>query len=363
MVADIQRAPLLIDAAELLDALVTSVFVLDQDLRVLYLNAAAQTLAGLSANQALGRRLQELVRGADNLLPLFSHALADAEVVVHRELKLPGPGGIERVLDCNVTQVAIGLHASRLLVEIGDITRHRRQTRENALLAQLGGSRVMVRQLAHEIKNPLGGLRGAAQLLEKQLLDHEQREYTRVIINEADRLTVLVDSMLGPHRPPAKQLINVHEMLERVYQLLRSEADPGVLMERDYDPSLPLIMVDPDHIIQAMLNLGRNALQAMHGAQLESPRLVLRTRVAHNTSLGENRHRLVASIQFEDNGPGVPADIRDTIFYPLVSGRAQGTGLGLGIAQDLVSRHGGLIEFDSVPGRTVFTILLPMETA
>ncbi len=352
-----------VDAADVLDALVTSVFVLDGELRVLYLNAAAQTLVGLSANQALGRRLHELVRGADSLLPLFNHALADAEVVVHRELKLPGPGGIERVLDCNVAQATIGGDAPRLLVEIGDITRHRRQTREHALLAQLGGSRLMVRQLAHEIKNPLGGLRGAAQLLEKQLSDNEQREYTRVIINEADRLAQLLDSMLGPGRPPAKQLINVHEMLERVYQLLRSEADPGVLIERDYDPSLPLIMVDPDHIIQAMLNLGRNALQAMQGPGEGAPRLLLRTRAAHNASLSATRHGLVASIQFEDNGPGVPADIRDTIFYPLVSGRAQGTGLGLGIAQDLVSRHDGLIEFDSAPGRTVFTISLPMETA
>jgi two-component system nitrogen regulation sensor histidine kinase GlnL len=363
LVAEVQRTSLPIEAAELLDALVTSVFVLDRDLRVQYLNAAAQTLVGLSANQALGRGINELVRGADALLPLFNHALADAEVVIHRELKLPGPGGIERVLDCNVMQAAIGRHASQLLVEIGDITRHRRQNRENALLAQLGGSRLMVRQLAHEIKNPLGGLRGAAQLLEKELLDDGLREYTRVIINEADRLTNLLDSMLGPGRPPAKRPINVHEMLERVYQLLRSEADPAVLLERDYDPSLPPITVDPDHIIQAMLNLGRNALQALHGAPVQSPRLVLRTRVAHNASLSTTRHGLVASIQFEDNGPGVPADIRDTIFYPLVSGRAHGTGLGLGIAQDLVSRHAGLIEFDSAPGRTIFTISLPMETA
>jgi two-component system nitrogen regulation sensor histidine kinase GlnL len=282
---------------------------------------------------------------------------------VHRELSLPGPGAADRVLDCTVTRAAIGGDVSRLLVEIEDITQHRRLTRENALLAQIGGSRLMVRQLAHEIKNPLGGLRGAAQLLERKLLDHELREYIRVIINEADRLTKLLDSMLGPGRPPAKQLINVHEMLERVYQLLRSEAASGVAIERDYDPSLPPITVDPDHIIQAMLNLGRNGLQALGAGSVASPRLVLRTRVALNASLGAARHRLVASIQFEDNGPGVPADIRDTIFYPLVSGRADGTGLGLGIAQDLVSRHAGLIEFDSVPGKTVFTISLPMEAA
>jgi two-component system nitrogen regulation sensor histidine kinase GlnL len=189
------------------------------------------------------------------------------------------------------------------------------------------------------------------------------REYTRVIISEADRLTHLLDSMLGPGRPPAKQLLNVHELLERVYHLLRSEAAEGVVVERDYDPSLPPLTVDPNHIIQAMLNLGRNALQALSGGNVHAPRLILRTRAATHVSVGgTQRHRLVASIQFEDNGPGVLPEIRDTIFYPLVSGRADGTGLGLGIAQDLVSRHGGLIEFDSAPGRTIFVISLPMDT-
>jgi two-component system nitrogen regulation sensor histidine kinase GlnL len=150
--------------------------------------------------------------------------------------------------------------------------------------------------------------------------------------------------------------------LERVYHLLRSEAPAGVAVDRDYDPSLPALTADPNHIIQAMLNLGRNAIQALSAASVYAPRLILRTRVASNIGIGGHRHRLVASIQFEDNGPGVPAEIRDTIFYPLVSGRADGTGLGLGLAQDLVSRHGGLIEFDSAPGRTIFVIYLPMDS-
>ncbi|MEA3149540.1 MAG: two-component system, NtrC family, nitrogen regulation sensor histidine kinase GlnL, partial [Gammaproteobacteria bacterium] len=316
---------------------------------------------GLGANQALGRPFTELARGADTLITLFERARTGGEGVVQRELAWPAPGGVDRILDCAVTQITIG-HAQQLLLEIEDITQHRRLTRENALLAQLGGSRLMVRQLAHEIKNPLGGVRGAAQLLERELLDPALREYTRVIISEADRLTNLLDSMLGPGRPPAKQLVNVHELLERVYHLLRSEAPEGVIVDRDYDPSLPALTVDPNHIIQAMLNLGRNAIQALSGRGIEAPRLVLRTRAASNVSVGARRHRLVASIQFEDNGPGVLAEIRDTIFYPLVSGRSDGTGLGLGIAQDLVSRHGGLIEFDSAPGRTIFVISLPMDS-
>jgi two-component system nitrogen regulation sensor histidine kinase GlnL len=360
LAAELKLNSIHIEGTELLDSLVTGVFLLDPSLHVGYLNSAAQTLLGLGPNQALGRSIIELGRGAEALLPLFDRARQGGEGVVQRELAWPGPGGVDRILDCAVTQITLGQDA-RLLLEIEDITQHRRLTRENALLAQLGGSRLMVRQLAHEIKNPLGGLRGAAQLLERELLDPALREYTRVIISEADRLTHLLDSMLGPGRPPAKQLINVHELLERVYHLLRSEAPGGVIVDRDYDPSLPPLTMDPNHIIQAMLNLGRNALQALSGGDVESPRLILRTRAASNVSVGARRHRLVASIQFEDNGPGVLPDIRDTIFYPLVSGRADGTGLGLGLAQDLVSRHGGLIEFDSVPGRTIFVIFLPMD--
>ncbi len=363
MSAELQLGPLHVVGTDLLDAMVTSVFVLDNALKVDYLNTAAQTLLGLSPNQAIGRPISELTRGGDILLPLFERARAGSDGVVQRELALPGPGGVDRILDCAVTQIAIGgAGQTRILLEIEDITQLRRQTRENALMAQLGGSRLMVRQLAHEIKNPLGGLRGAAQLLERELRDPGLREYTRVIISEADRLTNLLDSMLGPGRPPAKTLINVHELLERVYHLLRSEAPPGVAVDRDYDPSLPPLTLDPNHIIQAMLNLGRNALQALSSGGVKAPRLVLKTRAAINVSVGPKRHKLVASIQFEDNGPGVLPEIRETIFYPLVSGRTDGTGLGLGIAQDLVSRHGGLIEFDSAPGRTVFTISLPMDS-
>jgi len=362
LAAELNGRVLHVAGTDLLDALVTSVFLLDRDLHVDYLNGAAQTLLGLGPNQALGRRITELSRGWETLLPLFEYARRGGEGVVQRELAWPAAGGVDRILDCAVTEVTVGQESGRYLLEIEDITQHRRLTRENALLAQLGGSRLMVRQLAHEIKNPLGGLRGAAQLLERELLDPALREYTRIIISEADRLTHLLDSMLGPGRPPAKQLVNVHELLERVYHLLRSEAPDGVTVDRDYDPSLPPLTVDPNHIIQAMLNLGRNAIQALSLGGVHAPRLILRTRAATSAGVGA-RHRLVASIQFEDNGPGVLAEIRDTIFYPLVSGRADGTGLGLGIAQDLVSRHGGLIEFDSAPGRTIFVISLPMDSS
>ena len=299
-----------VEGTELLDALVTSVFLLDHDLQVIYLNAAAQTLAR-ARSQSSTRPAHHRARPAAprRSLPLFERARQGGEGVVQRELTWPAPGGVDRILDCAVTVVSIGQEGGRLLLEIEDITQHRRLTRENALLAQLGGSRLMVRQLAHEIKNPLGGLRGAAQLLERELLDPALREYTRIIISEADRLTHLLDSMLGPGRPPAKQLVNVHELLERVYHLLRSEAPDGVTVERDYDPSLPPLTVDPNHIIQAMLNLGRNAIQALSSAGLrargvEAPRLILRTRAATNVSVGARRHRLVASHSIRGQRPG-----------------------------------------------------------
>jgi two-component system nitrogen regulation sensor histidine kinase GlnL len=265
----------------------------------------------------------------------------------------------ELVVDCTVSP----FDDLGLLIEFSDATQHQRITRENALLAQVGGSRLMIRQLAHEIKNPLGGLRGAAQLLERQLSDATMREYTQVIISEADRLKVLVDTLLGPGHAPRKQLINVHELVQHVWQLLKLEAPPTVKVERDYDPSLPSIQLDRDQIIQAMLNLGRNALQAigMHRGE-HNGRVMLRTRAHTHVYIGKRRHRLVACVQFEDDGPGVPEHLRDTLFYPLVTGRPDGTGLGLAVAQDLVSRHDGLIEFESRPGRTVFSILLPFES-
>lgn len=347
------------DLDRILDHLNTSVLLVDRRQVVHYLNVAAETLLGLSRNQILGRTLAELLRGADELTLIVDRALESWQPFARRELRLHSAGGGEElIVDCAVSPFEDRGDNSTVLLEVIDATQHQRISRETALLNQVGGSRLMIRQLAHEIKNPLGGLRGAAQLLERQLNDAAMREYTSIIISEADRLKTLVDSLLGPGHTPNKELINVHELLQHVRQLLLVDAPSGVVIDRDYDPSLPPIKLDRNQIIQAMLNLGRNAIQAMS----HSGRLMLRTRALTSVSIGTRRHRLVASIQFEDNGPGVPVQLQDTLFYPFVTGRAEGTGLGLAIAQDLVSRHGGLIEFESRPGRTVFTLLLPFNT-
>ena len=344
-------------ADSLLDALTTAVAIVDAHGDVGYLNAAAQTLLAVGINQARGRPLGELVREPATIEAIVARARTGSEPIAHREVRIAPMtrGDSHFVVDCTASPIDAG----RVLLEIADTTRQQRISRDNALLVQLDGSRQMVRQLAHEIKNPLGGLRGAAQLLERELPAEPLKEYTRLIIREADRLRKLVDNLLGPGAPLNKASVNPHELLQHVYQLLRGEAPGGVAILRDYDPSLPPVSVDRDQMIQAMLNLGRNAVQALG----EYGRLTLRTRAVVNATIGTRRHRAVASVQFEDNGPGVPAEIADTIFYPLVTTRPGGTGLGLAVAQDLVTRHGGLIEFESRPGHTVFTLLLPFEEA
>jgi two-component system, NtrC family, nitrogen regulation sensor histidine kinase GlnL len=345
------------DPADLLDALSTGIVMLDAQLCPVYANVAAQDLLAFSLKMARGRPFTDFLHEAEGLTRILKRALESAQGIADRELTVRPAGAPReaRTLDVTITPLA-GLTGTRLLLELADTTVRQRITRENDLLARLDGSRLMVKQLAHEIKNPLGGLRGAAQLLERELPAASLREYTQVIIGEADRLTALVDSMSGPMRAASRSDLNVHEICEHVYHLLRAEAPPGIVIERDYDPSLPNALLDRHQLIQALLNVARNALQAQ-GAQ---GRIVLRTRARSQVSIGSAQHRLVASVQVEDAGPGVPAHLRSSIFYPLVTGRANGTGLGLAVAQDLVTRNGGIIEFESEPGRTVFTLLLPL---
>lgn len=263
----------------------------------------------------------------------------------------------ERIVDCHVSPIDHGDAA--LLVEMTDVTRRAKISRENALLIQHGAGRQMIRQLAHEIKNPLGGIRGAAQLLEKQLVDDELREYTDVVISETDRLAGLVDTLLGPGGPANKQPLNVHELLEYVVRIIEAEEQKNVTFRRDYDPGLPLIDLDRDQMVQAFLNLIRNAVTALDGHGT----ITLRSRAAINFTIGDTRHRVIASIEIEDDGPGIPFEMQDAVFYPLVTSRPDGTGLGLPGAQELLSRHGGLIEFESRPGRTVFFVRIPLQAA
>ena len=345
------------DPADLLDALTTGIVMLDAQLCPVYANVAAQDLLAFSLNQARGRPFTDLLHEPEGLAGILRRSLVSGESIADRELALRTAAAPREVRTLDITLTPLdALTGRHLLLELADTTQRQRISRENDLMARLDSSRLMVRQLAHEIKNPLGGLRGAAQLLERELPSDSLKEYTQVIIGEADRLTALVDSMSRPSPAPSRSPLNVHEICEHVYRLLRAEAPMTLLIERDYDPSLPEAFLDRHQLIQALLNVGRNALQA----QGDRGRIVLRTRARTQVTIGSALHRLVAAVQVEDNGPGVPEALRASIFYPLVTGRANGTGLGLAVAQELVTRNGGIIEFESELGRTVFTLLLPL---
>lgn len=342
----------------MLDSLSTAIVLLDENLLVRELNPAAENLLGISERRASGQPFLPLVDDDPDFRDVLLRAL-ETGITYANELKL-GPTEIHaehRIIDCKVSSVSLPERKAKILVELSDVSRRSRINREQALIIQHGAGRQMVRQLAHEIKNPLGGLRGAAQLLERQLDSDDLREYTSVIISETDRLVDLVDTLLGPGGPPNKQAANIHELLEYVMRVIQPEIGANITVGRDYDPGLPDINLDRDQILQALLNIVRNAVIALAG----HGEITLRTRAVMNFTIGDTRHRVVASIEIEDDGPGIPPDLQDSVFYPLVTSRPDGTGLGLPAAQELISRHGGLIEFDSRPGRTTFYIRIPLD--
>jgi two-component system nitrogen regulation sensor histidine kinase GlnL len=349
-----------VNTGDIFESLETAVVILNDSLLISGLNPAAENLLGISRRRACGAPLLPLLDDDETLKSVLALSLTHRQTYAH-ELNL-GPSEVHaesRVVDCRVTPMPQASSVACLLVELADVTRRTRINRENALLIQHGAGRQMVRQLAHEIKNPLGGLRGAAQLLARQLADDELKEYTSVIISEADRLVALVDTLLGPGGPPNKQPANIHELIEYVIRLVEPEIGSHLKIVRDYDPGLPMIALDRDQIVQALLNLVQNACVALGGQGT----LVLRTRATNNFTIGELRHATIATIEVEDDGAGIPSELQDSVFYPLVTSRPDGTGLGLPAAQELISRHGGLIEFESRPGRTVFFVRLPLDRA
>ena len=342
--------------------LTTGVLRLAPDLALAYANSAAGDLLG--AGLKLGLPLSITLPDAAGLHAAIDDARREGQGLMARELVVPLPGAKPVTLDATLTPLDDG----SLLLEVVALDRHRQIAREEALAAQHESLREVVRGLAHEIKNPLGGLRGAAQLLGRSVTDPAAAECARIILLEADRLRALVDALLGPAQHAKPALVNLHEVAEQVLGVVGHDSPEGIALVRDYDPSLPTAMAVHDHLVQALLNLVRNAQQSLLAdAQAQQRaahgRITLRTRALRQYTLNNLRHRLVARIEVEDDGPGVPEGLRDKLFYPLVSGRDGGTGLGLSIAQDLVHRHGGLIEWESAPGRTVFVLLLPLFEA
>jgi two-component system nitrogen regulation sensor histidine kinase GlnL len=342
-----------------LDLIATAVVLLDDRLRVVYVNPAAETLLAHSARTLVGQRFAAEFEEAEEFQDRLRTAIDRHWGFWDQGLTLTRFG--EETLHLNCLATPVEIPEAKLLLELRRIDKRLRAEREERELAQSSLNRELIRNLAHEIKNPLGGLRGSAQLLERELDRADLREYTQVIIKEADRLQLLMDRLLTPHRPPHFGPVNIHEVLERVRSLILAEY-PDLTLVRDYDTSLPDITGDREQLIQVVLNIVRNAAQALASSPpANGGEIRLTTRVARSVTIAKKLHRLALELAIADNGPGIPAALLDKVFHPLVSGRDGGTGLGLTLAQTYVQHHGGLVECESQPGHTVFRIILPLS--
>ncbi|MBL1432696.1 MAG: nitrogen regulation protein NR(II) [Gammaproteobacteria bacterium] len=342
----------------ILDNLSTAVLAFDKELRLLFINPAGENLLAMSRKQAEGLLLNTLMPQATALTEKLKDVLKQGHMFTEYQTTLFINATRTIAVDYTVTPFGQSADEQYLLLELTDIDRHAQITREEHRLSQYEISREIVRGLAHEIKNPLGGLRGAAQLLETELPDPALKEYTDVIISEADRLQNLLNRMLGPNTLPHKEDINIHQVLEHVRTLVLAEAGDSLIIKRDYDPSIPMLHVDADQMVQVILNITRNAAQALEGKGT----ITFATRADRYITIGGKRHKLALRLEIRDDGPGIPADMVEKIFYPMVSMSANGSGLGLAIAQSLLHQHGGAVECSSEPKNTIFSITLPLTT-
>lgn len=350
---------------QLINNLDSSILVLDQDLTVRYLNPSAEALLQVSGRRCAGEPVDLFFHDEIQGLETLKNCLSSDNRFTMREAEVRLFDHKVHVMDYSITPVEFE-SSPCLLIEMHPRDRLVRISREEELISGQAATQALVRGMAHEIKNPLGGIRGSAQLLARMLEKEELQEFTTIIIEEVDRLRNLVDKMLGPNKLPERLDTNIHEVLERIFSLIHVEADGDVILQRDYDPSIPEFLADKEQLIQVALNITRNAMQALMenkttGQQAIPATIRLRTRAIRQFTIGHHKHKLVLHLSIIDNGPGIPEHIRESLFYPMISGRAEGTGLGLSIAQSIVNQHHGIIECDSKPGRTEFSIYLPLE--
>lgn len=341
----------------ILDNLSTAILLFDDQLHLSYLNLAAENLLAISKRHAIGLILNDLFPNNQILCTRLNAALKTGNAFSEREINLLISGSRSVTVRCIVTPWLEKPNKPELIVELISDDHHLRILRGETIFTQNNAARAFIRGLAHEIKNPLGGIRGAAQLLEKELPNKSLKEYTRIIIGETDRLQDLLNRMLGSNIVPRKRAINIHEVLERVHNLVDVETKQTLQLHIDYDPSIPQLVADPDQLIQALLNLVRNAAQAV----AKNGNITLRTRVRRQFTIAGRRHRLVLQVEVIDDGPGISEELKPYIFLPMVTGRPNGIGLGLPIAQSLINQNGGYIECTSQPQETIFSIFLPIN--
>jgi two-component system nitrogen regulation sensor histidine kinase GlnL len=343
---------------QLLDSLSTAIVVVSNQLEICYLNPTAEALLAISGARVVGTSINNYFAESEAAILAMQEAASFQHMYTKRRAKWQLHNSHQLTVDYTVTPLA---DQENLAIEIQPLDRLLRISREEAVVSAQETTKNLIRGLAHEIKNPLGGIRGAAQLLARELPELALSEYTDVIIDEADRLRNLVDRMLGPRQLPNWADINIHEVLERVSTLINAESRGLVELNRDYDPSIPALNGDRELLIQAILNIMRNAMQALTESETQAASITICTRIQRQFTIGRENHPLVCRIDITDNGPGIPANLIEDIFYPMISGRAEGTGLGLSISQQLINQHNGLIECESRPGNTNFSIYLPME--
>ena len=346
----------------LLDNLTTAIILLDKDLHVIYINPAAEALLETSDRHSHNTYIGDVLLNVKELVKALKNVKDNGVTFIARKVKL---------VKANTNRLTVDYSASRLIyendtyimLEIQELDRSYNISRKEMLISNHETTLGLVRGLGHEIKNPIGGIRGAAQLLAEELADNNLKDYTNVIIEEADRLVGLIDRLTGQYQKPALQQLNIHEVLERVYNLVIAETRGSIEVEKDYDPSIPEITGDMAQLIQAVLNIVRNAMQSLTESEpaVKNPKIIIRTRTVNHVTIGSVMHKMVARIEIIDNGPGIKQDHLETIFYPLISGRANGTGLGLSLSQNILKNHNGLIECDSHEGETCFTISLPLS--
>jgi len=344
----------LLPCQDIVENLSTAIVVMDNSLRINKLNSAAEILFGMSQRQALSIPIQAFLLGDSELTSGLERVQQTGLELIEREVKLYIPSKGDIVVDCSIKIVEIDdVEEPYILLELAQLDFQQRISRDESLHTQ----QQVLRGLAHEIKNPLGGLRGAAQLLERELDSDELKEYTNIIISEADRLQNLMTKMLGSHHQPEYTSVNIHEVLQRVRQLVFAEVDNRLVIKGDYDPSIPDLYVDFDQLVQVFLNIVRNAVQALHG----TGQIILRTRAVRNISIDQKQYRLAICIEVEGNGPGIAKGLQESMFFPLVTGRPEGTGLGLYLVQNLIQRNKGMVSCISQPGHTVFSVTFPLE--
>ncbi len=350
-----------------IDSLHSAIIIIGENLQIICINPAAELLFHISNKRASKKNIRQLIVNEYEFFDRLERSLISSHpyTVYEDQLRLHNQKIID--IDYSVSPIQYKPEGKFLLLEFIRFKSQHKISHEESILSQYEASKTLLRGLAHEIKNPLGGIRGAAQLLERELEkvsnSSNNKQFTQIIINEADRLKNLLDRMVGPNDIPTKSEVNIHKILEHVRQLVLAENDQ-LILKADYDPSIPELLADESMLIQVILNITRNAVTASLSTALldnNSAIIIFKTRTQRNCKIGLHSYPLVARIDIEDNGCGVKKELQEKIFMPMITGHAEGTGLGLSIAQSLAQQHDGLIEFSSKPGETIFSLLLPIN--